>query len=117
MSEISRREFIRVSALATAGIAVAACAKTAEPTATPKPAEATATPIPVEEPAAMEAPALAEMVKAGSLPPLEERLPGDAMVVEVLDSIGTYGGQFKAGTIEKNGNFWTRNGAYEQLTR
>ena len=117
MSEISRREFIRVSALATAGIAVAACAKTAEPTATPKPAEATATPIPVEEPAAMEAPALAEMVKAGSLPPREERLPGDAMVVDVLDSIGTYGGQFKAGTIEKNGNFWVRNGAYEQLTR
>ena len=57
------------------------------------------------------------MVKAGSLPPRDERLPGDAMVVDVLDSIGTYGGQFRAGTTEKNGNFWTRNGAYEQLTR
>jgi peptide/nickel transport system substrate-binding protein len=125
MNRISRREFIRVSVLATAGVAAAACAKTAEPTtspkeqatATPKPAAATATPKPVEEPAAKEAPDLIAKVKAGDLPALAERLPDNPVVVQVVDRIGTYGGQFQAGTIEKNGNFWTRNGAYEQLTR
>ena len=81
MNEITRREFIRISTLATAGVAVAACAKTAAPTPkpeekapTPKPAEATATPVPVEEPPVKEAPALSDMVTAGSLPPREERL-------------------------------------------
>ena len=122
MSKVTRREFIQISALAAAGVAAAACAKQAEPTAapaataTPKTAEATATPV-SEEPVSREAPALTEMVKAGSIPPLEERLPDDPMVVPVVDRIGKYGGQFNAGTIEKNGNFWIRNGAYEQLTR
>ncbi|MAG13605.1 MAG: hypothetical protein CMN78_03300 [Spirochaetales bacterium] len=39
-----------------------------------------------------EAPMLAEMVEAGTLPPLEERLPEDAQVVKPVDSVGTYGG-------------------------
>jgi peptide/nickel transport system substrate-binding protein len=122
MSKVTRREFIQISALAAAGVAAAACAKQAEPTATPaatatpKTAEATATPVP-QEPVSREAPTLTEMVKAGSIPSLEERLPDDPMVVPVVDRIGKYGGQFNAGTIEKNGNFWIRNGAYEQLTR
>ena len=122
MSKISRREFIQISALAAAGVAAAACAKQAEPTtapaatATPKPAEATATPVP-EEPVSKEAPVLSEMVSAGSIPPLEERLPDNPMVVPVVERIGTYGGDWRGGTIEKNGNYWRRNGAYEQLTR
>ncbi len=39
-----------------------------------------------------EAPMLAEMVANGELPPLEERLPTDVQVVEVVDTIGEYGG-------------------------
>ena len=39
-----------------------------------------------------EAPLLAAMVKAGELPPMDERLPSNSLVVEPLDSIGTYGG-------------------------
>jgi peptide/nickel transport system substrate-binding protein len=39
-----------------------------------------------------EAPMLAEMVAAGTLPPVEERLPANPRVVEPLDSIGVYGG-------------------------
>ncbi len=44
-----------------------------------------------------EAPTLAEMVKAGSLPPVEERLPDpeDLMVIKPLDEIGQYGGTWR----------------------
>jgi peptide/nickel transport system substrate-binding protein len=39
-----------------------------------------------------EAPMLAEMVAAGELPPVEERLPKEPMVLEPSDEIGKYGG-------------------------
>ena len=39
-----------------------------------------------------EAPMLAAMVAAGDLPPVDERLPSNPLVVEPFDSIGTYGG-------------------------
>lgn len=39
-----------------------------------------------------EAPMLAEQVEAGELPPVEERLPANPMVVEPVESIGEYGG-------------------------
>ena len=42
-----------------------------------------------------EAPMLAEMVAAGTLPPLEERLPAEPMVMEVLESVGEYGGTLR----------------------
>ena len=51
-----------------------------------------AEPMEVAEDAAMEAPMLAEMVEAGELPPVEERLPAEPLVVEAVDSIGEYGG-------------------------
>lgn len=43
-----------------------------------------------------EAPMLAEMVQAGELPPVEERLPKDVQVVEVVEEIGQYGGTWNA---------------------
>ena len=39
-----------------------------------------------------QAPMLAALVAAGELPPVEERLPDDPMVVVPIDEIGTYGG-------------------------
>ena len=42
-----------------------------------------------------EAPGLAEMVAAGSLPPVEERLPASPEVIEPLESVGTYGGKLR----------------------
>ena len=42
-----------------------------------------------------EAPMLAELVKAGKLPPVDERLPDEPMVVEPRDGIGTYGGRLR----------------------
>lgn len=57
-------------------------ADAAEPTAAPAEAEMTYS----------EAPELAEMVKAGTLPPVEERLPEDPLVVTPVDEVGKYGG-------------------------
>src|SRR5262245_49423121 len=42
-----------------------------------------------------EAPALAEQVKAGKLPPVEKRLPADALVVPVVERAGLYGGVWR----------------------
>ena len=43
----------------------------------------------------MESPMLAEMVAAGELPPVEERLPSEPLVVEAVDSVGHYGGTWR----------------------
>lgn len=42
-----------------------------------------------------EAPMLAERVAAGELPPVEERLPDNPLVVEVAEEIGKYGGTLR----------------------
>lgn len=43
-----------------------------------------------------EAPSLAQMVADGKLPPVEERLPPEPLVVQVKDEIGQYGGSVTA---------------------
>jgi peptide/nickel transport system substrate-binding protein len=58
-----------------------------------------------EEPAAEvsefnEAPMLADMVTAGELPPVEERLPVDVQVVTPVDKVGEYGGTWYDSTWE-----------------
>ncbi|MCE7989574.1 MAG: ABC transporter substrate-binding protein [Caldilinea sp. CFX5] len=45
--------------------------------------------------ASKEAPMLAEMVTAGSLPPVEERLPVNPLVLEPVESAGQYGGTLR----------------------
>jgi peptide/nickel transport system substrate-binding protein len=113
---IGRRKFIAVSAGTVAGTVLAAC--TQQPTATPapqpaaqetpKPAQpasgaATAAPAPTTAPAITaapaakpakfsEAPMLAELVKAGKLPPVEQRLPPEPVVVKPTNVVGKYGG-------------------------
>ncbi|MCG8352272.1 MAG: ABC transporter substrate-binding protein [Chloroflexales bacterium] len=42
-----------------------------------------------------EAPELADLVAAGELPPVEERLPENPLVVEPVESIGRYGGTWQ----------------------
>jgi peptide/nickel transport system substrate-binding protein len=42
-----------------------------------------------------EAPMLADMVKAGKLPPIEQRLPADPLVVPVVEKTGQYGGVWR----------------------
>ena len=70
-----------------------------------------------------EAPALAELVKAGKLPPVEQRIPQEPMVIKPLRSVGKYGGTWRRGFLgpgdSENGNrvrasdkllFWDVNG-------
>src|SRR6266403_631017 len=44
-----------------------------------------------------EAPMLAELVKAGKLPPVKDRLPAEPLVVKPLKEIGKYGGTWRRG--------------------
>ena len=80
---------------------------------TPEPTEVPATEAPTEEaPAAtavpeteepepvskyQEAPMLAAKVDAGELPPVDERLPANPMVIAPLVEQGQYGGELKYG--------------------
>ena len=45
-----------------------------------------------------EAPMLQEMVKAGKLPPLEERLPENPLVIKPFEEVGQYSDTFRRGT-------------------
>lgn len=124
MSEkLSRRSFLRLSALAAAGVTVVACAKTAtqappEPTATTK-AEAAATDTPVPAgPSANQAPILQEEVSAGSLPEVEERMPSEPLLVTPYDQIGTYGGAWRSGLKGTADTYWmSRTIGHEPLVR
>ncbi len=105
--EVVRQGFLRLSAIVIVAAMLAACAPAAPaPTPTPAPTpvpptptpaaikavEATPTPVPVVEAKYKEAPMLAELVKAGKLPPVDERLPKDLQVVQPVESVGKYGG-------------------------
>jgi peptide/nickel transport system substrate-binding protein len=114
--KISRREFLLVSATSIGGVIFSACAAptaevaaptevaateavveaTAEPTIAPTLA-ATATLVPTAE-VVREAPALAELVKAGKLPPLDERLPKVPLTLSPVNTIGKYGGRARMQT-------------------
>lgn len=67
----------------------------AQPTAAPEPTKA---PEPTAAPASkyQEAPMLADMVAAGKLPPVDERLPASPLVYEGA-SVGVYGGNWRMG--------------------
>jgi len=54
-----------------------------------------------------EAPQLAELVKAGKLPPVQERIGQDPLVIKPLREIGKYGGTWRRGFT---GPFDTSNG-------
>ncbi len=75
----------------------------AAPTKAPEqPAPAAPEPTKAPEPVApaskyKEAPMLAELVKAGQLPPVDQRLPENPLVVPVTESIGQYGGVLRRG--------------------
>ncbi|MEZ4710718.1 MAG: ABC transporter substrate-binding protein [Caldilineaceae bacterium] len=119
---VSRRQFLVGSSLSMLSVAIAACAGApADAPAADAAADAQSAPAAAEPAVAgqkyTEAPMLAEQVRAGALPPVDERLPVEPVVVEPLDSIGQYGGEWFGGTIETNGNFWIRNGGYQQLLR
>jgi len=91
--KLKRRDFLKLSSAAILGTVVAACAPapTAAPQATKAP-EAQATKAPA---ASKEAPLLADKVKSGALPPLDQRLPVTPLVVADREKIGVFGGEMR----------------------
>ena len=107
--KLSRRDFLRLSALTAASAVITACGgQAAPPPATPAAGAPTAAPgattAPAATPAATtapvaapgkykEAPMLAEQVKAGKLPPVDQRLPKNPYVPpHAWLQVGKYGG-------------------------
>lgn len=87
--QISRRQFLKISAVTTLGTV------------------ALANGLPVGARAAQgmysEAPELAALVASGGLPAVEDRLPKNPVVIEPLESIGVYGGAIRTGMIQNRG--------------
>ena len=99
--QVSRREFMRISAFTTAGAVLVACggaapAEAPAAEATMAPAAEGAAEVAVSAGGYSEAPMLAELVAAGTLPPVDERLPENPMVMDVAEGIGNYGGPYAA---------------------
>jgi len=65
-----------------------------------------------------EAPALAEEVEAGNLPPVAERLPEEPIVVDVPERIGKYGGTWQTTLLGGQDNSWlVKTSDYDRLFR
>ncbi|WP_115850475.1 ABC transporter substrate-binding protein [Thermasporomyces composti] len=65
-----------------------------------------------------EAPSLARLVEAGELPPVEERLPKEPLVVEPVERIGTYGGTWRTAILGPADAAWIeRTIGYDNLVR
>lgn len=86
----------------TSAPAVAATPAAAKPTApppaptqAPPPAQLREQPAGVKPAQFKEAPMLADMVKQGTLPPVEQRLPPEPLVVTPTNKIGKYGGMLR----------------------
>jgi peptide/nickel transport system substrate-binding protein len=74
---------------------------------------------PVAAPARFkEAPQLADLVKQGKLPPVEDRLPKNPVVLTPVESVGRYGGNWRGGLLgATNSSLLLRTIGYEHLVR
>ncbi|MFN2231272.1 MAG: ABC transporter substrate-binding protein, partial [Anaerolineae bacterium] len=141
MNTMDRRKFLKLSALAAAGATAVACQpQTVVVKETVEVEKIVKETVEVEKtvemkvevekvvtatPEAMrEAPQVADQVTAGSLPPLDERLTADPLILEPIDSVGQYGGTWRRastgmGDVGANMEradqvcpfFWTRDAA------
>jgi peptide/nickel transport system substrate-binding protein len=67
---------------------------------------------------AKEAPMLSELVKAGKLPPVEQRLPENPMVIQPIEQLGVYGGDWDTAIKSPSDAAWLyRTIGYDELTR
>ena len=109
-SQVSRSAKTVWVLLLALALVLSACGGGQQPAAEeePAPAEEAASAEDTEEAAgdammsAKEAPQLAEMVAAGDLPPLDERIPNDPLVIDLpWIEVGKYGGTLKRTTEPK----------------
>jgi peptide/nickel transport system substrate-binding protein len=125
MPHFTRRFYALASLILILGLLLSACA----PAATPAPAAPAAEEAQPEEAAPAEAaaempatkyheaPMLADMVAAGELPPVDERLPEEPLVEDVVEEIGQYGGTLRRGFLgPSDHNNYTRV-VYDALVR
>ncbi|TDA68361.1 MAG: hypothetical protein D9V45_00050 [Chloroflexi bacterium] len=115
-----------LSVILILAVLLAGCQTAATPTAAPvEPAPVTEPTAAPSEPTApveavttyKEAPMLADLVAKGELPPVEERLPENPLVVPVTESIGVYGGTWHRGFLGPSDyNNYTRV-VYDALVR
>ncbi|TDE03094.1 ABC transporter substrate-binding protein [Jiangella asiatica] len=71
-----------------------------------------------DAPGGKEAPDLAQRVEAGELPPLEERLPDNPLVIEPTSELGVYGGTWASAITGPGDIAWMRNTVgYDGLMR
>lgn len=64
-----------------------------------------------------EAPMLAEQVANGNLPPVDERMPHNPVLLTPIESVGIYGGSWNVGRVSGDYNFIARLLQYEGLVR
>lgn len=112
---ISRRTFLRLSAISAIGGLAAACSKRA-PASGLAPEVIMTAPAPVT--LAGEPPLLRDRVSAGALPPVQERLPANPLLLEPHDTPGVYGGVLRRGFVTETGNIYQdmRHGQPGQYT-
>ena len=101
---ISRREFFIVSGTTVAGSVLIACGGTPDAVEEVPAVESAAPEMAVGK--YREAPALSEMVQAGVLPPVDERLPTEPRVLEVFDQPGRYGGELSSVVADPTANLF-----------
>jgi len=138
MEIITRRRFLQVLVIAGSGALTAACAAPGPPPPTQAPAAPKPTAAATAAPTAavtatqagvtaatqptlarlQEAPQLADLVKQGKLPPVEQRLPANPLVVQPVERAGTYGGDWRTALLGGQDTAWlVRTIAYENLMR
>jgi peptide/nickel transport system substrate-binding protein len=107
---MKQRFFLGLTCVIVLGLIISACGGPTQEAAAPEQAaEAEATAEPAGEAAAMaddthEAPMLHEKVMAGELPPLDERIPAEPLIIEPYSEIGIYGGTWHRFDTATNGN-------------
>jgi len=91
---------MQLSAFAAVGATVAACSSSGAPAVEAPAASEAAAPAaaPASPPGQYnEAPMLAELVAKGELPPVDQRLPTNPTIVDVVERTGNYGGVMRRG--------------------
>ena len=130
MNGFTRRGFLRIFVVAGGGALAAACAapSPSAPATTPVPgAGSQAGGAPPSQPTAaaqasagryQEAPQLAELVKQGKLPPVDQRLPVTPVVLQPVEKAGVHGGTWRTALLGGQDTAWlVRTIGYDNLVR